>query len=442
MSAHSSRTNGTKSSSAAALRRRRLLAEQCQDIYYNPISRFRERIEVYGLTLYDIYREPRCISSPSTDSHDKARGRNTDVNADANADANVGAKADEKVDADVDADNLEVELKVSAPVTTTPITQRNYNKHITQTNIIKANTDIALINNKKNFETKIKSLKNLNSLFQCPICLGYMKKTFIVMECLHRFCGECIQKCLRVGKKECPSCRVHIPSRRSLRPDLSFDDVIGKVYGVNDVAALEEEKALEIETLNRERNMNNAYSESRKLGIMQQAILRQRKISKGTKQSTLSSIAALSHNPDSNASSSQASTIRRHYRSHNSNNAVHRTSISLRPAQPMVRVSKLQDHSSPLVDFIVRRHPMEKAVDRLRKELLRTSKEMRVGQLKRFLGLKLSYEPWSHFQIYITVGGKSVVLDNSIKLARVFADVCGNNMDASLVFLYRIQLSL
>jgi hypothetical protein len=30
--------------------------------------------------------------------------------------------------------------------------------------------------------------------FSCPICLGYMRKTSVIMECLHRFCNECIQK--------------------------------------------------------------------------------------------------------------------------------------------------------------------------------------------------------------------------------------------------------
>ncbi|MED6185249.1 hypothetical protein PIB30_055243, partial [Stylosanthes scabra] len=29
---------------------------------------------------------------------------------------------------------------------------------------------------------------------QCPICLGIIKKTRTVMECLHRFCRECIDK--------------------------------------------------------------------------------------------------------------------------------------------------------------------------------------------------------------------------------------------------------
>eukprot|EP00566_Odontella_aurita_P026262 CAMPEP_0113546284 /NCGR_PEP_ID=MMETSP0015_2-20120614/11720_1 /TAXON_ID=2838 /ORGANISM="Odontella" /LENGTH=182 /DNA_ID=CAMNT_0000446721 /DNA_START=85 /DNA_END=633 /DNA_ORIENTATION=- /assembly_acc=CAM_ASM_000160 len=117
-------------------------------------------------------------------------------------------------------------------------------------------------------------LKVLSAEFHCPVCLGYMKKTSIVMECLHRFCGECIQKCLRLGKKECPSCRIHIPSRRSLRPDPNFDALIKNIYG--DVDTLEKHEEKEIETLNKAKHMNNAYAESRKLGIMQQAIHRVR----------------------------------------------------------------------------------------------------------------------------------------------------------------------
>ena len=42
--------------------------------------------------------------------------------------------------------------------------------------------------------------------------------------------SECINKCLRVGLKECPKCRIHCPSRRSLRPDPNFDAMIQKLY--------------------------------------------------------------------------------------------------------------------------------------------------------------------------------------------------------------------
>jgi len=47
------------------------------------------------------------------------------------------------------------------------------------------------------------------SELQCVICLDYIRNTRIVMECLHRFCEECIERYLRVssgsGRNECPS---------------------------------------------------------------------------------------------------------------------------------------------------------------------------------------------------------------------------------------------
>ncbi len=75
------------------------------------------------------------------------------------------------------------------------------------------------------------SLKSLDPEFQCVICLQYMDDPMIVMDCLHRFCGECIQKCLRFGnqKRECPTCRAPIPSRRSLRRDVKWNAVIQNV---------------------------------------------------------------------------------------------------------------------------------------------------------------------------------------------------------------------
>jgi len=115
-------------------------------------------------------------------------------------------------------------------------------------------------------------LKSLNAEFHCPVCLGYVKRASIVMVCLHRFCAECIEKCLRLGKRECPSCRVHIPSRRSLRPDPNFDSLIQTIFGNLQELELRQEK--EIELLNKSRNMNNAYSESRRRAILQQATQR------------------------------------------------------------------------------------------------------------------------------------------------------------------------
>ena len=43
----------------------------------------------------------------------------------------------------------------------------------------------------------------LNAELTCPICLSIVRVTHTFMECLHRFCQECIEKYLRL-QKECP----------------------------------------------------------------------------------------------------------------------------------------------------------------------------------------------------------------------------------------------
>ncbi|XP_065873744.1 putative E3 ubiquitin-protein ligase RING1a [Euphorbia lathyris] len=75
---------------------------------------------------------------------------------------------------------------------------------------------------------------------QCPICLGIIKKTRTVMECLHRFCRECIDKSMRLGNNECPACRTHCASRRSLRDDPNYDALIAAIYP--DIDKYEEEE--------------------------------------------------------------------------------------------------------------------------------------------------------------------------------------------------------
>ncbi|XP_038881715.1 putative E3 ubiquitin-protein ligase RING1a isoform X2 [Benincasa hispida] len=60
------------------------------------------------------------------------------------------------------------------------------------------------------------------------------------MECLHRFCRECIDKSMRLGNKECPACRTHCASRRSLRDDPNYDTLIAVLYP--DIDKYEEEE--------------------------------------------------------------------------------------------------------------------------------------------------------------------------------------------------------
>ncbi|KAK8947335.1 putative E3 ubiquitin-protein ligase RING1a [Platanthera zijinensis] len=96
---------------------------------------------------------------------------------------------------------------------------------------------------------------------QCPICLGIIRKTRTVMECLHRFCRECIDKSMRLGNNECPACRTHCASRRSLRDDPNYDALIAALYP--DIDKYEEEElAFHEEEKNRYKKIQASIAET------------------------------------------------------------------------------------------------------------------------------------------------------------------------------------
>ena len=66
--------------------------------------------------------------------------------------------------------------------------------------------------------------------FECSICLEHLTNTHISPECLHRFCGDCIKESLRKCNNQCPSCRVHIPTKRTLRKDKQFDNIVSDIF--------------------------------------------------------------------------------------------------------------------------------------------------------------------------------------------------------------------
>ena len=84
-------------------------------------------------------------------------------------------------------------------------------------------------------------IQRLMQEFKCPICLGILTNTVMVTQCLHRFCSTCMEKNLRsMAKKECPACRIHVPSRRSLQRDYRIDSLISKI--IPDVARFERKR--------------------------------------------------------------------------------------------------------------------------------------------------------------------------------------------------------
>ena len=100
----------------------------------------------------------------------------------------------------------------------------------------------------------------VHSDLRCPICLDLLTSTMTTVECLHRFCAECIITALRSGRrfnsrniqmfhfyfpgnKECPTCRKKLVSKRSLRPDPNFDQLVAKLFPDKDECDEQEEKA-------------------------------------------------------------------------------------------------------------------------------------------------------------------------------------------------------
>ncbi|CAM6096783.1 unnamed protein product [Calypogeia fissa] len=122
-------------------------------------------------------------------------------------------------------------------------------------------------------------LSEIRKEMQCPICLGIIRKTRTVMECLHRFCRECIDKSMRLGNNECPACRTHCASRRSLRDDPNFDALIAAIYPDLDKYEEEEMMLLEDET---RRNKQIQASIAETFKRQSEAVARRRTTAKAT----------------------------------------------------------------------------------------------------------------------------------------------------------------
>ena len=104
------------------------------------------------------------------------------------------------------------------------------------------------------------AIDTLNLDLQCPICMNIIREP-MATECLHRFCNNCIEKSLRFGKKECPSCRAYVATRRNLRRDENFARLIDSLYPDLD-AFEEEEEQIMVET-----NATHTLAHQEKMGV-------------------------------------------------------------------------------------------------------------------------------------------------------------------------------
>ena len=75
-------------------------------------------------------------------------------------------------------------------------------------------------------------LTNFYRDFECAICLEILSDPYLIPTCCHRFCCNCIHKSLRSGNKECPTCRVHIVSKRNLRRDVLMGQMLTRLHSL------------------------------------------------------------------------------------------------------------------------------------------------------------------------------------------------------------------
>lgn len=221
--------------------------------------------------------------------------------------------------------------------------------------------------------------------FRCAICLETICKA-VAVECLHRFCEQCIEKALSAGSAagQCPICRIPISSRRKLSRDPDFDRLVESIVG----------RLCTTEGL-----VNNDSSLA--AATLQKAILRKR-----TEQSK-------SPIPD----------------------------VPRQPSSEAVITGDLPDGLS-VIDFALFRYNVdcfENQLDPLNSPYIRTQDTVTVYIIKVFLKRKLNLEPHLKIQLMFleTDSGKYVALDDGLSLASV-ASRTSHDSDILELF-YRLE---
>ena len=184
--------------------------------------------------------------------------------------------------------------------------------------------------------------------------------------------------------------------------DAGVDAIVKKMFG--DIEALENSEDKEIESWNKRNNMNNAYTERRTREISKQAKNRKKAVKQQPlRQSPIESLP-----------------------------------VPVERGVGLISGGIRNLTESNLIDFVLRIHPQEKGIQRLHRECIRTSGDITIEHLKRFLGRKLAYEHYHHFQIITPlVSGKQVVLDDQMTLREIRNQISDRRRGEVLMLQYR-----
>jgi len=228
----------------------------------------------------------------------------------------------------------------------------------------------------------------------CPVCLGILKNV-VSTECLHRFCNNCMEKCLRQGKKECPSCRRHVATRRSLRRDTKFDRVIQMLFPDLQKYEAEQERCLFELDHEKQRAKQEEVLQRQAAELVARArremhhVELERRLAEGPRQEM------------QRVEDPQELDRRRKGKM-----AVKRASPADTVPLPKKRKVPAAPSTAPVssvssIVFAVIRHPDEREVKNLEKEILQASCDVQVHHILKLLTrkLKLKESAWTSFRL-------------------------------------------
>ncbi|PRP78457.1 hypothetical protein PROFUN_13690 [Planoprotostelium fungivorum] len=255
----------------------------------------------------------------------------------------------------------------------------------------------------------------------CPICLGILRQTHTMMECLHRFCAECIEKSLRLGRKECPACRVKCISRRQLRADPRFDRIISAVYSDLDSFEATQDQATE-------EIAKNAISIGSKSILLQSMEEGKKRQALARKQSQKRKSFEDEESPQKrdNSRSKKKTTPTKETNS-NSNNRPNTTA----------QVSKRQRaEENEEAQCILLLHPNERELTQIQNRYIRTSKMITMKHLSKFMCKKFKdrEREWKEIHFYLDQAKNSVPLGEDVTLDVVERDLWKGKDDIILYY--------
>jgi len=248
------------------------------------------------------------------------------------------------------------------------------------------------------------SIRDINRELTCPVCLGILHETQTVMQCLHRFCSECIMASLRLGNKECPSCRIPVSSRRNLRPDKNFDALISALFP--NLAEIEAQEDTKIEKITNDYKTNIVQP-------MGESLRRQNKRTKDI----------------DNGKSSK--------RTKSEKESEKKVPTKLVPSPKQTKTQKTKqsptNEEPEEISFVLSRHPLEKFFKELKKKYLRTSRKVTIRHLNKFLSKKLDISDPNIFKITILKNGQGLVaLDDELTLHQIEKELWNSQEDLVL----------